>query len=123
MPTLPSKVCAACGRSFVWRKKWARDWAQVRYCSERCRTHKAPEAAAALERRILDMLAARAQGATMCPSEVARAEGGEDWRARMEPVRAAARRLVERGAVEIVQGGRVVEPSTARGAIRLRLRR
>ncbi|WP_408884420.1 DUF2256 domain-containing protein [Komagataeibacter xylinus] len=38
---LPSKPCAACGRPFVWRKKWARDWEAVRYCSERCRSAKA----------------------------------------------------------------------------------
>lgn len=35
--TLPSKTCPVCGRPFVWRKKWARDWENVRYCSERCR--------------------------------------------------------------------------------------
>ncbi len=34
---LPSKVCAACGRPFAWRKKWARVWEQVKYCSERCK--------------------------------------------------------------------------------------
>ena len=34
---LPQKVCAACGLPFTWRKKWARDWAQVRFCSDRCR--------------------------------------------------------------------------------------
>ncbi|MBK1655875.1 DUF2256 domain-containing protein [Allochromatium vinosum] len=34
---LPSKLCVRCGRPFVWRKKWARDWDQVKYCSERCR--------------------------------------------------------------------------------------
>ena len=33
---LPEKTCEVCGRSFVWRRKWARDWEQVRYCSERC---------------------------------------------------------------------------------------
>ncbi|MES2522447.1 MAG: DUF2256 domain-containing protein [Gemmatimonadota bacterium] len=32
-----SKTCARCGRPFSWRKKWARDWEQVRYCSDRCR--------------------------------------------------------------------------------------
>jgi hypothetical protein len=36
-PFLPEKPCAACGRPFSWRKKWARDWEQVRYCSEACR--------------------------------------------------------------------------------------
>ncbi|RKH14808.1 DUF3253 domain-containing protein, partial [Corallococcus sp. CA047B] len=45
-----------------------------------------------------------------------------EWRSRMEPVREAARRLVARGVLDIVQGGRVVDASTARGPIRLRLR-
>jgi hypothetical protein len=34
---LPTKLCAVCGRPFAWRRKWAKDWARVRYCSERCR--------------------------------------------------------------------------------------
>ncbi|MEY8875014.1 MAG: DUF2256 domain-containing protein [Leptothrix sp. (in: b-proteobacteria)] len=34
---LPSKTCLHCGRPFAWRKKWERDWAEVRYCSDRCR--------------------------------------------------------------------------------------
>jgi hypothetical protein len=34
---LPTKVCAACGRPFAWRKKWERVWDEVRYCSDRCR--------------------------------------------------------------------------------------
>ncbi|NBW96294.1 MAG: DUF2256 domain-containing protein [Planctomycetia bacterium] len=36
-PTLPQKICVACGRPFSWRKKWERCWEQVRYCSDRCR--------------------------------------------------------------------------------------
>lgn len=35
---LPSKMCAACARPFTWRKKWARDWEHVKYCSDRCRS-------------------------------------------------------------------------------------
>ncbi|MFM5903642.1 MAG: DUF2256 domain-containing protein [Microbacteriaceae bacterium] len=31
------KTCAKCGREFEWRKKWAKDWQNVRYCSEKCR--------------------------------------------------------------------------------------
>ncbi len=37
---LPSKLCARCGLAFNWRKKWARDWDNVRYCSDRCRSGK-----------------------------------------------------------------------------------
>ncbi len=39
---LPTKICATCGRPFTWRKKWARDWANVRYCSDRCRRAGSP---------------------------------------------------------------------------------
>ena len=78
-----------------------------------------------LEERITTMLDARASSATICPSDVARAVSSEEseWRALMDPVRRAARRLVAAGEVEITQGGRVVDPSTAKGPIRIRRRR
>lgn len=34
----PQKTCPVCGLPFAWRKKWARDWERVVYCSERCRS-------------------------------------------------------------------------------------
>jgi hypothetical protein len=34
---LPTRDCVVCGKPFVWRKKWAAVWDEVRYCSERCR--------------------------------------------------------------------------------------
>ncbi|MBC8050626.1 MAG: DUF2256 domain-containing protein [Chitinophagales bacterium] len=34
---LPQKPCAACGRPFAWRRKWARDWENVKFCSDKCR--------------------------------------------------------------------------------------
>ena len=37
---LPSKPGAACGLSVAWRKKWERDWDNVKYCSDRCRRAK-----------------------------------------------------------------------------------
>jgi hypothetical protein len=37
---LPEKTCATCGRPFAWRKKWARVWDEVRYCSDRCRGNR-----------------------------------------------------------------------------------
>lgn len=102
-----------------WRASWARNWDSVRYCSDRCRRRKLTDEDRELERVVLELLDARPAGATICPSEAAKALGG-DWRSRMEPARAAARRLVGAGRVEITQGGRVVDPSTARGPIRIR---
>mmetsp|Transcript_29748 Transcript_29748/g.64961 ORF Transcript_29748/g.64961 Transcript_29748/m.64961 type:complete len:91 (-) Transcript_29748:701-973(-) len=34
---LPQKDCLVCGRPFTWRKKWEKNWEEVKYCSERCR--------------------------------------------------------------------------------------
>jgi hypothetical protein len=39
---LPAKPCQACGRSMSWRKAWAKNWAEVRYCSQACRQAKPP---------------------------------------------------------------------------------
>ncbi|WP_218311128.1 DUF2256 domain-containing protein [Alteromonas antoniana] len=33
---LPQKVCPVCQRPFSWRKKWEKNWEQVKYCSRRC---------------------------------------------------------------------------------------
>ncbi|MFY9634252.1 MAG: DUF3253 domain-containing protein [Cellulosimicrobium cellulans] len=73
-----------------------------------------------LETTILELLAARAATSTICPSDAARAVGGETWRDLMEPARRAARRLVDAGEVQITQGGSVIDPSTAKGPIRIR---
>ncbi|WP_291299029.1 DUF2256 domain-containing protein [Elioraea sp.] len=37
---LPEKPCAVCGRPFAWRKKWAKVWDEVRYCSDACRAKR-----------------------------------------------------------------------------------
>jgi hypothetical protein len=31
------KTCERCGLKFEWRKKWARDWPNVKYCSQKCK--------------------------------------------------------------------------------------
>ncbi len=123
----PEKTCTSCGRRIEWRKKWERNWDSVRYCSDACRKVKVSGIDRALEAAIADLLDRRAVNATICPSEAAKVVGGvggvrgeEPWRSLMEPARRAARRLVAAGEVEITQGGRVVDPSTATGPIRIR---
>ncbi|WP_339780955.1 DUF2256 domain-containing protein [uncultured Thalassospira sp.] len=37
---LPTKTCPVCHRPFSWRKKWAENWHDVKYCSNRCRREK-----------------------------------------------------------------------------------
>ena len=38
--SLPSKMCVTCGREMTWRKSWAKNWADVKYCSDACRAKK-----------------------------------------------------------------------------------
>ncbi len=128
----PDKTCITCGRTITWRKKWERDWDNIKFCSDACRTHKPSAQEKALEQTILDLLATRGRDKTICPSEAARAvaaqshpqapDDPQSWQPLMEPARAAARRLVAAGRIVITQGGRIVDPSTAKGPIRLRLR-
>ena len=117
-----AKPCASCGRRITWRKKWARDWASIRYCSDACRGRRVRDVDAALEEAIRALLGARAADASICPSEAAGQVAGEgdDWRALMEPARAAARRMVAGGEIEMTQRGAPVDPSRARGPVRLR---
>lgn len=123
------KACAACGREITWRKAWERDWESVRWCSDACRRSRRTVAPGGegerLEAAVRELLTRRrttgGARATACPSEVARGLAPEDWRPLMEPVRAAARRLAARGEVEWLQDGHLVDPSHARGAVRLRL--
>ena len=117
MRSTQDKTCAKCGRGFSWRPKWDRNWDQMRYCSARCRTARLTKLDRRLEKEIRAMIDRRS---SMCPSEVARKVGGDDWRRLMEPTRQAARRLVADGELEITQRGQVVDPSRAKGPIRLR---
>ncbi len=120
-----SKVCQSCGRAIEWRKKWERDWDSVRHCSSACRKRGVTVVDRQLESAITELLAQRAAAATICPSDAARLVAGTEgtaWRHLMEPARRAARRLVARGEVVITQGGRPVDPSTAKGPIRIRAR-
>ncbi len=130
MSEQPEKYCAVCGRRMVWRKKWRHNWDRVMYCSRACRKAGLNEGDQALETMIIDLLKRRGQGKTICPSEIARMAGGDTsndpskgaWRNLMPATRSAARRLAAKGIVDFLQGGRPVDPSRARGPVRIRLR-
>lgn len=103
-----------------WRAKWARNWDEVKYCSDACRKQRLTAVDTALEQAIVELLNARARDASICPSEAAQRVAGDNWQPLMEPARMAARRLVAQEKVQITQGGKVVDPSRAKGPIRIR---
>ena len=122
MADIPDKTCASCGRRIEWRAKWARNWDEIRYCSDACRRRGVTAIDARLEETLLGLLARHPRSTGVDPTEaIAAITDGPDAAASLtEPARRAARRLVARGVGEIVQNGRVVDPSTAKGPFRLR---
>jgi hypothetical protein len=65
------------------------------------------------------LLRHRKPESTICPSDAARAVGGDNWREAMDAARSVAAELHREGVVEVRQGGARVEPATAAGPIRL----
>lgn len=113
-----SKICESCGREIEYRKKWARNWDNVKFCSDECRANKNK-----FDYRdaILELLNTRRAGQTICPSEVLPADQKSD-RILMEHVRRSARLLAADGLVEICQNGKTVDPQGFRGPVRIRRR-
>jgi hypothetical protein len=80
-----------------------------------------------IEAAILTMTRAAGPDTSLCPSDVARALSApapsEEWRSRLSAVRRAAVRLAEAGEIDILRKGKPVDPATAKGVLRLRVRR
>ena len=70
---------------------------------------------------IRDLLDRRGAGATICPSDVARAlaSGESQWRALMPEVRRVATALADAGSLRVSAHGEDVDALAARGPIRL----
>lgn len=112
------KTCLVCGRIINPRQKWEKNWDQIKYCSEKCRRNKKPPD---YSKELLQLLNQRGKDKTICPSEVL-AEDEKQNHEKMEAVRSCARRMVAQGLIVITQKGQIVDPSTAKGPIRLKLK-
>jgi hypothetical protein len=120
----PTKYCHYCGRIMTYRKAWAQNWQQLKYCSRGCRQRGGQIVNnKKIETMILALLQHRGYNKSICTSEVAKQLDPNSWRDHAENVRCAARRLWLRGQVNITQNSQSVEPSRARGAIHIRLKR
>jgi hypothetical protein len=77
-----------------------------------------------LKSSILALAEHRGPDSSICPSDAARAVGGENWRDLMGDARELARELARSGDVQITQRGDVLDPEGAwSGPIRITTRR
>ncbi|MGV0836585.1 DUF3253 domain-containing protein [Mycolicibacterium thermoresistibile] len=76
-----------------------------------------------LRTAIRELAGGRGPSSSICPSDAARAVGGDSWRDLMAEARDVARELARTGEVEITQRGAAVDPDADwRGPIRIRIR-
>lgn len=111
-----TKICTSCGRTIEYRKKWERNWDQIKYCSDECRRNKQKFDYSG---KIMELLDHRDPSATICPSEVLQ-EHEKSNKELMEKVRRSARLLAHEGKIIITQKGKRVDPEDFRGPIRLK---
>jgi len=69
--------------------------------------------------KIEELLSERGEGKSICPSEVARALGGDTWREVMDAVREVAATRAESGDLKVTRKGRTVDARNRGGPIRL----
>ncbi|MFM8417509.1 MAG: DUF2256 domain-containing protein, partial [Actinomycetota bacterium] len=65
MAERPEKMCARCGRTMQWRSKWARNWDQVKYCSDSCRRSRTTAIDERLEQAIVRLLDGRSRDSSI----------------------------------------------------------
>ena len=128
IPSQPSdakqdtKICASCGRVFGYQKRWERTWESVRYCSASCRQDKFEKRDKEIEESILQLLSSQPKQQSSDLSEIETTFDTKNFKNFKERSRRAARRLVAQGKIDILQKGRVVDASTAKGPIEVKLK-
>ena len=118
-----TRVCTVCGRSYSWRKKWERDWRQLRYCSKRCSSRRLKRTDYRLEEAFLVLLGRAGSDHAISPDDAARLVDKAGWESLRQASLNAARRLCVRGELELVQDGRIVDPDAANRFVLVRLPR
>ena len=113
-----TKICSSCGRTITYRKKWEKNWPEVKFCSNECRRNKNKFD---FREPILTLLKERGPLKTICPSELLPPEQKQD-KVMMEHVRRSARLLASEGTIQINKSGKAVDPTSFKGPIRLKLK-
>ena len=116
-----SKVCASCGRAFTWRKKWAKNWEQVRYCSTRCRSKGTILPQDPLIQAVFDALkrVPSKRACTVDAIEQALHEQGHS----AQQTRVALRTMIHAGQISSMEGNKRIAPERLKGNSTLRLMR
>ena len=103
-----------CGRDFDWRKKWSANWAEVKYCSKRCKRERLDQKDVEIEALILKYLNDNRGVGVVTASDVAEQLWDAPSRQNCERVLRGARRLAIKSLVTFRNGHVAVSRSAAR---------
>lgn len=117
-----SKICSWCFRPFEYRKKWEKNWDDIKLCSDLCRKDSKNKEKKNLKEiyktELLKQIQQRSPK-SICPSEIARSLF-ENWREHMEPIRQVCRELFLQNKILITQNEKVVKDLNFKGPIRIK---
>tara|TARA_B100000459_G_scaffold67036_1_gene36981 strand:- start:3 stop:383 length:381 start_codon:yes stop_codon:yes gene_type:complete len=116
----PQKNCSSCGRSFTWRKSFAKNWEDVKYCSNACRNRKLSKIDQQIENSILELLEAETYSNPLSTDQIADFLDFGNDKNLLESIKRAARRLEMKSFVIITQDGKRVDSSIAKGHLQIR---
>ena len=118
------KYCTVCGRQMTWRKRWQRNWEQVRYCSKACRRRGLSSTDRQLETAIMGVLDTQATSDGISiqalTAELKTIPADHQPQHLVPATKNAVRRLANSGSLEVRQHGRRVDPSTTKGPFTIR---
>ena len=117
---LPQRSCSSCGRSFTWRKSFAKNWEDVKYCSKACRKRKLSKIDQQIENSILELLETQTYPTPLSTGQIANLLDFGDDKNLLESIKRAARRLEAKSFVIITQDGKRVDSSKAKGHLQIR---
>ena len=117
---LPQRSCSSCGRSFTWRKSFAKNWEDVKYCSKACRKRKLSKIDQQIENTILELLETQTYPTPLSTGQIADFLDFGDDKNLLESIKRAARRLEAKSFVIITQDGKRVDSSKAKGHFQIR---
>ena len=117
---LPQRSCSSCGRSFTWRKSFAKNWDAVKYCSNACRKRKLSKIDQQIENSIFELLETQTYPTPLTTGQIADLLDFGNDKNLLESIKRAARRLEAKSFVMITQDGKRVDSSTAKGHLQIR---
>lgn len=104
------KTCKACGRDFQWRKKWANNWEDVKFCSKAC-SNMNLESLEILKALLLNTIRSSNDGITLDQIKV-------NYDKKL--IHSALRLLEIEGKVELFKANKKIKAQNLNGNIRIK---